>query len=149
MVPGVPLNKVYASIKEVLEGMDTTILKHLPTTLGYALRTDSSSAKNITAASTDLIEAHEIYYLQLGLHNLPKPNNAKGDFETYSIQLAETVLIRPNAEAQVMTEIPRRYHDISYLLEEPDEEVDKENLSAKLAELGEKGVVRSARLRDR
>jgi len=132
LVPGATLGGVYAKVRTALENMDSKMIPYFPSSLGCALQATMNpmTDKQIMADSKAIVEAHEIYHLKFGFYSLPKPEKFKGEFDTYSMQIAETVLISAEAEAQIMTEVPRRYHDISYLLEEQDDEKEeKENES--------------------
>ena len=132
LVPGATLGGVYAKVRTALENMDSKMIPYFPSSLGCALQATMNpmTDKQITADSKAKVEAHEIYHLKFGFYSLPKPEKFKGEFDTYSMQIAETVLVSAESEAQIMTEVPRRYHDISYLLEEQDDEKeDKENES--------------------
>lgn len=136
LTPGAVLREVYTKVNNALSAKDPELLKHLPNTLG------SFNDKVISRDSEALAEEGDVFLLELALIDLPRPAKFKSKDPTVSLIMGDTVAVK-QGPAQVLSDIPRKYQDVSYFLEDGDEQPEKIDIK----EMSNRGVVRSTRLR--
>mmetsp|Transcript_26121 Transcript_26121/g.46438 ORF Transcript_26121/g.46438 Transcript_26121/m.46438 type:complete len:816 (+) Transcript_26121:4504-6951(+) len=136
LAAGTPLKEVYAKVSNSLSAKDPELLKHLPNTLG------SFNDKAITRDNEALAAEGDVFLLEIALLDIPRPAKFKSKDSAVSLIMGDTVVVKPGP-AEILSDIPRKYQDVSYFLEDGDEQPEKIDLKS----MPNRGVVRSTRLR--
>jgi nucleosome binding factor SPN SPT16 subunit len=136
LTTGTALKEVYSKVSNALSAKDPELLKHLPNVLG-------SCNESVIARDSEAVAAEgEVYLLDLALLDIPRPAKFKSRDAVVSLIMGDTVEVRVSGGV-VLTDIPRKYQDVSYFLEDGEEQPEK----IELPEKTNRGVVRSSRLR--
>lgn len=133
-----PLSTFCSKLRSVAENKDPDLAKYLPANLGYG-----SKGKSIEDSSKDLTIPGEVYTIALTLSGFPVTDGFKSQRSPISIAIYDSYFIQEIGNCKLLTETVKEFQDISYSLE--DEEKPSQKID--LADLSDRGVVRSSRLR--
>ncbi|CAD8117267.1 unnamed protein product [Paramecium sonneborni] len=119
---GTPLNQVYkdalAMFQQKTSELNITNLQ-FPTTFGYGIGLELKEPfLAISEKSTHVVAKNEVYFVQVTLENLP--NGQKGI--TYTITVGDVIVVTNGAANVTTNQIPKAYKQISYQLQEEDEQ---------------------------
>lgn len=148
--PGNTFKSVYEEAHAYLNKHDPSLVPCLPKSFGFCLGLefrDSSTVLN--ASNSSIFREGTVLNLSVALHNVPlSEEDKKGAVEaiqklnTFSLLLADTILVQPSGPADILTKCSKNLGDVSYNLKEGDEEEEED---AKGTAFTEDGVRRSLR----
>lgn len=130
MHQGNEIKDVYNKAKQVLQKRDENLIAYLPKTLGFAIGIEfRDSSLLINNTNTTRFEPGMVFYLSIGLHNIPltaadlskSPESVK-NLSTFSLNIGDMIIIQENGSPDILTKLSRDYGDISYSIAGTNEE---------------------------
>lgn len=131
---GTPAADVYAAAVKALEAAGHGHLsERLTRNVGFGMGLEFRESHNLLAPkNTGKVKAGQVFNVSLGLSNLSDPSIKNEELQTYALQVADTVVVRPKgAPPEVMTAgAPKEFDKISYTLKGEDDEEENERPEA-------------------
>lgn len=131
MVPGAKLVEVYEKARAFLDSRHRHLLPHLPKSLGFSLGLDFKDSVYTLTSKTDAalkFKPNMVFCLSVGFDNVELTaadrSRAKGSVKTlnkFSMLIGDTVKISGVGPAEVLTKAPTEWSEVSYTLNEQDE----------------------------
>eukprot|EP00008_Paramoeba_atlantica_P005836 CAMPEP_0201480538 /NCGR_PEP_ID=MMETSP0151_2-20130828/5009_1 /ASSEMBLY_ACC=CAM_ASM_000257 /TAXON_ID=200890 /ORGANISM="Paramoeba atlantica, Strain 621/1 / CCAP 1560/9" /LENGTH=979 /DNA_ID=CAMNT_0047862429 /DNA_START=38 /DNA_END=2977 /DNA_ORIENTATION=- len=127
MKPGAKLSEIFEKMEKAAKNKG--VAKFLYPHFGFGIGLEFLERYlNISSSSERTIEEGMVFNIDVGLQNLTTTKNKEET--TYSIKISDTVQIM-SSEAVLLTNIPRNYSEIAYILDDEEEEVEKPRPSKK------------------
>jgi nucleosome binding factor SPN SPT16 subunit len=155
MIVGSDMKTVMAHAKSFVASRDATLSAHLSKSLGFCLGLEfRDSGMVLTEKNNHKFEENMVFTLSVGFHAVPLSAEDKAGatssvqkLDSFSLLLADTVLIQKDGSPEVLTKFTKEYGEVSYNIaggEDEDEEEDDEDGEGKDAD----GLRRSKRSKE-
>jgi nucleosome binding factor SPN SPT16 subunit len=124
MRPDVKLSAVVTAVQNRCKSKAPHLETHLTKNCGFATGLEfRESAFQLSAKSEQVFRAGMVFNLALGLENLEDKDATDSRGKKYALFLADTLLIKEEGGAEVLTErAPKAWGDISYYLKDDDDD---------------------------
>ena len=128
MIPGDPLSNAYkAAVKALEEEGCPELVQHFANKyIGFGMGLEfKESALSINEKNDKVFQPGMIFSVGISLTNLRHSDdkNRGSQPKVYAMQVSDTVLVgAPGKKAEVLTDVPKKWKDISYVLNEEEEE---------------------------
>eukprot|EP00908_Phaeocystis_cordata_P015047 Transcript_26160.p1 GENE.Transcript_26160~~Transcript_26160.p1 ORF type:complete len:768 (-),score=490.35 Transcript_26160:181-2484(-) len=126
MRPDVKLSAVMTAVQNRCKSKAPHLEAHLTKNCGFATGLEfRESAFQLNAKSEQAFRAGMVFNLALGLDGLEDKDATDARGKKYALFLADTLLIKEEGGAEVLTErAPKAWGDISYYLKDDDDDVE-------------------------
>ena len=150
---GATLDSIYISAREFLRKKKPELVPYFSSKVGFGIGLQPcSSTLEIAEGNNTEITNNMTFVLQLGLENVPEPNNPP-----YTMYIADTIVVstddyvnEKNAvkdvefheECQILTRVKIEYSQVSYSIQDEDEveEVEPEDIDEKFGQRQKRGA---------
>lgn len=135
MVKGHELKDVYEGARAYLKLKDPSLLSYLPKTLGFAMGLEFRDATLVlNQTNTTRFQPNMVFNLSVGFHNIPLTAedlagcaDAYKGMTSFSLLIADMVVIQNEGVADILTKTSREFGSISYSIANNDEDGDDDD----------------------
>eukprot|EP01039_Chlorochromonas_danica_P018573 gene18573-22363_t len=135
MVKGHELKDVYEGARAYLKLKDPSLLSYLPKTLGFAMGLEFRDATLVlNQTNTTRFQPNMVFNLSVGFHNIPLTAedlagcaDAYKGMTSFSLLIADMVVIQNEGVADILTKTSREFGSISYSIANNDEDGDEDD----------------------
>lgn len=135
MVKGQELKDVYEGARSYLKLKDPSLLSYLPKTLGFAMGLEFRDATLVlNQTNTTRFQPNMVFNLSVGFHNIPLTAedlagcaDAYKGMTSFSLLIADMVVIQNEGVADILTKTSREFGSISYSIANNDEDGDEDD----------------------
>lgn len=117
------LATVHAKLLKVFKQRLPEAARDLPPVLGRSL----DGSKLIAPDSTDKAKEGDVFVLEFGVLNIPKPPRMKCRANKLDLLLWDTVVVT-RMGAEFVGDVPRKYSDIAYFIDDEDNQPNKRKI---------------------
>ena len=125
--PGAKCSDVHAAAKKALEEADAELAAKLPKSVGAGIGIEFRDASlSLNAKNSTELKAGMAFNVQISLTGLENPTASNAQARSYGLMVADTVLIKQEGEAEVITlKAGKEWGDVAYEISE-EAEADKD-----------------------
>ncbi|KAJ2611732.1 FACT complex subunit spt16 [Coemansia sp. RSA 1804] len=128
MRPGAVMGEVYAKAAEHVKESRSDLVDHFSKSCGWVTGIEMSDGVNeLKAGCTETLKPNMVLVLRLGLENMTNQKAADKLSKNYTFQLIDTVVVKEESDAVVVTLCSKEPNDVSFFFndEEPAAETKR------------------------